>query len=360
MELSTSWMSKDRGRKSGLPPGSMVHVGERRTQSVQISLFHYDEANVLEKEVQSVEECFPHLGQGGVTWINIAGVHDPSIVQALGEHVGLHPLVMEDIVNTEQRPKMEDYGQYIYVVIKMLQWQSQKSGQALEIEQVSLIIGSDFVLSFQERPGDLFDPIRDRLRSGKGRVRKAGADYLAYCLLDAVVDGYFVVLEQLGDRIDDLEEDLVNSPGREQLRTLHRLKRHGLFLRRSVWPLREVLSGLQRSDSALVQSEVKIYLRDVYDHTIQVIDTLEAFRDILAGMLDTYLSSLSNRMNEIMKVLTIIATIFIPLTFLAGIWGMNFEHMPELSYPWAYPAALGLMAAVALALVIFFRRKGWL
>jgi magnesium transporter len=240
----------------------------------------------------------------------------------------------------------------------MLQWDAAR--EEVVVEHVSLILGPSFVISFQERPGDVFGPTRERIRGGKGRVRKMGADYLAYCLADAIVDGYFAVLENLGDRIEDVESILVSNPSNDTLRAVHHLKRENLLLRKSVWPLREVINGLDRSESELITDPTHVYMRSVYDHSIQVIDTMETFRDMLAGMLDTYLSSLSNRMNEVMKVLTIIATIFIPLTFVAGIYGMNFQSMPELAWPWGYPAALAVMAIVAAGMVYYFRRKKWL
>jgi magnesium transporter len=266
--------------------------------------------------------------------------------------------VQEDILNTTQRPKFDDYGDYLYAVVKMLRWDAER--EEAEIEQVSLVLGKNFVFSFQEREGDVFDPIRHRIRNAKGRIRKMSADYLAYCLIDAIVDGYFVILEHLGDRIEAVEANLVSNPTPQTLREIHALKRESLLLRRSIWPLREVVSGLERTESQLVADATHVYLRDVYDHSVQVIDTMETFRDMLTGMLDTYLSSLSNRMNEVMKVLTIIATIFIPLTFIAGIYGMNFRHMPELQWRWGYAAALVAMAIVAVGMLLHFRRRKWL
>ena len=256
-----------------------------------------------------------------------------------GSATDFHPLVLEDILNTDQRPKMEEYGDYLYIVLKMLH--DKGKGNQIEAEQVSLVLGPNFVFSFQESGGDVFDQIRERLRTGKGRLRKMGADYLAYTLVDAIVDYYFVILEKLGERIELLEEELVAHPRTETLKEIHTLKREMIFLRKAVWPLREVISGLQRGESPLVQKTTGIYLRDVYDHTIQVIDTIETFRDMLSGVLDIYLSSVSNRLNPVMKVLTIIATVFMPLTFLAGVYGMNFKYMPELEWRWGYPVALG-------------------
>ncbi len=349
---------KRRSKKTGLPPGTPVYVGERKDEKVRISVLDYDEKQCQEKEVKDVEECFPFKDTSTVTWINIDGIHKVDIIEKIGKNFGLHPLILEDIVNTEQRPKIEDFGDYMYIVLKML-YHDENTGE-IKIEQVSLILGENFVISFQEREGDIFNPVRERIRKGKGRIRKMKADYLAYVLLDAIVDSYFFILEKTGEQIEDLEEKVVSQPKPETLQEIHKLKRMMIFLRRSVWPLREVISIIERGESSLIQESTRIYLRDVYDHTIQVIDSVETFRDMLSGMHDTYLSSISNRMNEIMKVLTIIATIFIPLTFIAGIYGMNFKFMPELDLSWGYFAVWIVMGAVAVLMVIFFRRKKWL
>ena len=266
--------------------------------------------------------------------------------------------MLEDIANTGQRPKIDDFDEYIFVVLRMLSFDVKEN--ETKTEQVSIIFGRGFVISFQEMEGDVFDTIRDRLRNNKGRIRKMDSDYLAYALIDAVVDNYFIILEKLGETIEEIEDKLVTNPSTETLRTIHDLKREMIFLRKSVWPLREVISRMERSESALINKSTCVYLRDVYDHTIQVMDSVETFRDMLSGMLDIYLSSVSNRMNEVMKVLTVIATIFIPLTFLAGIYGMNFRHMPELELTWSYPAILILMFTVAILMVIYFRRKKWI
>jgi len=346
------------GRKAGLSPGTLIHVGEVKVERARISLLDYDESAFQEKEVSSIEECFPFKDKPTVTWINVDGLHQVEIVEALGKHFDLHPLVMEDIVHSGQRPKAEDYDNYVFIVVRMLRYK-EETGQIGD-EQVSFILGPTWVLSFQEYEGDVFDPIRQRLRSGKGRIRKLGADYLAYVLIDAVVDHYFVLLEKLGDRVEALGEEVTENPSSKDLEEIRQLKRELLFLRKSVWPLREVLSSLQRGESSLFKDSTLVYLRDAYDHTIQVIDTVETFRDMTSGMLDVYLSSLSNKMNEVMKVLTIIATIFIPLSFVAGLYGMNFAFMPELGWRFGYFAALGLMALVAGGMLLYFRRKKWL
>jgi magnesium transporter len=347
-----------RSKKAGLPPGTIVHVGEKRHEKVRLCVINYDGVNFQEKEVNNVEEAFSFRNKSSVTWLNIDGVHQPEIIEQVGKNFGVHPLVLEDIANTGQRPKMEDFDDYIFVVLRMLSFDEKRN--QTKSEQVSMVLGPDFVISFQEREGDVFDPIRERLRSSKGRIRKMGADYLAYALIDAIVDNYFMLLETLGETIGDTEDKLVTDPKSETLRTIHDLKREMIFLRKSVWPLREVINRLERSESPLIKKSTFVYLRDVYDHTIQVMDAVETFRDMLSGMLDIYLSSVSNRMNEIMKVLTVIGTIFIPLTFIAGIYGMNFKYMPELGQPWGYPALLILMLTVALVMLVYFRRKKWL
>ena len=343
-----------RSKKAGLPPGTLVHIGDRRDAPVRITVTTYDEANYTEKEVKSVEECFP-IKESPVSWINIDGIHKVDIVEKIGEYFNIHPLTMEDIVNTEQRPKMEEYTDYVYVVLRMITYDKE-----MDSEQISLIIGENVLFSFQEKEGDVFNYVRERLKNGVGRIRKMGADYLVYALMDAVVDNYFAILESLGDTLEDTEEELLRDPGPETLQSIQMLKREMMVLRKSVWPLREVLSRLERGESQLVKENTRVYMRDVYDHTIQVIDTVETFRDMLSGMLDIYLSSISNRMNEIMKVLTIIATIFIPLSFFAGVYGMNFVYMPELQEKWGYPAILIGMAAIGAVMLLYFRRKKWL
>ena len=325
---------------------------------MKIRIIDYDESHFEEKEAKEVEECFPFKDKPTITWINIDGIHRVDVVEKLGKYFNLHPLALEDIVNTRQRPKIEDFVDYIFVVLKMLYYDEKES--ETKAEQVSLVLGPNWVISFQESEGDVFDSIRERIRSDKGRIKKMGADYLVYSLVDAVVDNYFMILEKIGEEIEEIEDELVANPAPETLQTIHDLKRQMIFLRKSVWPLREVISRLERWESSLIQKSTYIYLRDVYDHTIQVIDAIETFRDMLSGMLDIYLSSVSNRMNEVMKVLTIIATIFIPLTLVAGLYGMNFKYMPELEWHWGYPFVLLIMFTVGILMVIYFRRKRWL
>lgn len=349
---------KTHTRKTGLPPGTLVHLGERREEKATITRFDYGTDHLLETMPSTIEECLDQKGESPVTWINVDGLHDVSIIEKLGVHFALDPLSQEDILATVQRPKLEDYGSYLLVIVKMLTFDKETGN--LRSEQVSIVLGPNLVISFQESRGDVFDSLRDRLRRGKGRIRKMGADYLTYALLDSVVDNYFLVLEQLGGQIETLEEELTLNPDQKTLHAIHELRRQNIFLRKSTWPLREVVSGIERSESSLIGDGLSRYLRDLYDHTIQIIDIVETFQDLLQGMLDLYLSSVSNRMNEVMKVLTIFASIFIPLTFIAGVYGMNFEFMPELSWRWSYPVVLLLMLVGVSGMLVFFRRKGWL
>jgi magnesium transporter len=279
------------------------------------------------------------------------------LIERLGKQFELHPLILEDILSTEQRPKLEDYDKHLFIVVRMLTYNGQ--ADSVEAEQVSMVVGANFLISFQEAVGDVFDVIRDRIRNAKGRIRKMGADYLAYSLIDALVDNYFGILERLGEKIGSVEEELVTKPSQETLRRIQFLKREMIFLRKSVWPLREVINGLQRSESSLVTKPTVIYLRDVYDHTIHIMDTIESFRDMISGMLEIYVSSISNKLNSIMKVLTIIATIFIPLTFIVGVYGMNFPNMPELRWRWSYPLVWVVIIASAVGMLVYFRKKNW-
>jgi magnesium transporter len=348
-----------RSEKSGLPPGSLVHVGPARAKKARITAMVYDAAQLLEEELENIGDAFPLCEAPTVTWINVDGIHQVQVVEDLGDRLGLHPLVMEDILNPEQRPKMEDLGDYLYLVVKMLSWDDGRG--ELITEQMSVLVGENYVVSLQEEAGgDVLDPIRLRIREAKGSIRTEGPGYLAYAILDGVVDRYFGVLEGLGEKVEDLEEELVAHPTPDTLQALQHLRRQMIFMRKAVWPLREVVGGLERGGSRLVKDSTHFYLRDVHDHTVQVMDAVETLRDMLSGMLDIYLSSISNRMNEVMKVLTVFASVFIPLTFIAGVYGMNFVYMPELSWQWAYPLLWVVMVAVAVTMLVYFRRKRWL
>jgi magnesium transporter len=342
----------------GLAPGTLVHIGDKKTEQVRLSLIDYGATHFQEKCIETVEEAFPSKDEPSVTWVNITGLHDLDVIEKVGKHFGLHPLILEDIVNTGQHPKMEDYEGYLFAVLKMLRYDQEED--QVNAEQIGLVVGPNYLLSFQESPEDVFDPVRERLRKGKGRSRKAGSDYLAYALVDAIVDEYFLILEIFGEKIESMEEELVANPTPQTLQRIHDMKREMIFFRKQVWPLRELVGALSKGESPLVHESTSIYLRDVHDHTIQIIDTIESFRDILSGMLDIYLSTISNRMNEIMKVLTIIATIFIPLTFVAGIYGMNFRYMPELEWRWGYFMVWGVMLVIAVLLLSFFKKRKWL
>ncbi len=350
--------TKKVSKKAGLAPGTLVHVGEKKVEKVRIRIIDFDKENLEERECEKIEECLSYKDKDTVTWINIDGLHEVNIIESIGKHFGLHPLVMEDILQTDQRPKMEDFDDYIFIITKMLSYNEEE--HQLKAEQFSLVLGPHYVITFQERVGDVFELVRERLRKGKGRIRKRPPDYLAYALIDAIVDHYFIVPEKIGERVESLEEELITDPSPDTLQTIHHMKRELIFLRKSVWPLRELIGGLERGDPSLVEEETKVFLRDVYDHTIQVMDTVETLREMVSGMLDVYLSSVSNRMNEVMKVLTIIATIFIPMTFIAGIYGMNFEFMPELKWHWGYPLVWSVIVVIGVIMLFYFRRRRWL
>jgi magnesium transporter len=349
---------KKSSSKRGLPPGTIVHVGEKKTQEVKISVLDYTVGKFDEKEYKTVEDCFQYKRKPSVSWINVDGVHDVEIIKKLGDCFEIHPLVLEDIVHTDQRPKMEDFENYIFFVLKML-YIDDKTHE-INSEQVSLILAKNYVISFQEKVGDVFNTVRERIRKGKGRICKMAADYLAYSLIDAIIDNYFTILERIGEKVETIEQDVISAPEPEILQQIYNLKREMIYLRKSVWPLREVINGLLREESKLIRKGTHVYLRDLYDHTIQVIDTIETFRDMISGMLDIYMSSVSNKMNEVMKVLTIFAAIFIPITFIAGVYGMNFQHMPELSLPWAYPAIWIVIIIVGISLLGYFKHKKWI
>ena len=346
-----------RSQKAGLLPGSLVYVGDKKAEEPLITIIDYSDEEFHEIETEKAEDTFPFLEAQTVSWINVSRISEVSTVEKIGGHFHIHPLILEDILTQGQRPKLEDMDDYLFVILSML-WLDNHSGD-IKTEQVSLVFGDTYLITFQEIEGDVFDTIRDRIRNAKGRIRKLGPDYLAYSLIDAIVDNYFIILEKLGERIEDLEEQLVENPGIQMLHSIHDLKRELLFLRKSVWPLREVISVLEKSESPLIHESTGMYLRDLYDHTVQVIDTVETLRDMLAGILDIYLSSISNRLNEVMKVLTIISTIFIPLTFIAGVYGMNFVFMPELHSRWGYPAVVSVMTVISLTMLVIFKKKKW-
>lgn len=343
-------------RQAGNPPGTPLFIGRRLMEDVRISYMRYNGNLYEEKENTTPEECEKLCCSEDIVWINVLGIHDSDVVESIGQLFHIHPLTVEDVLNTSQRPKFEDFENYIFVVLKMVSYSPDRD---LDPEQVSVILGRNFVITFQEKPGDVFDSVRNRIRASRGRIRSRGADYLCYALMDAVVDSYFHILEEMGDGIDELEDRVILDPAPSTIAEIHGCKRSMLQLRRTVWPLREEITLFEKSGSDLIDDSTYIYLRNLYDHTISVIDTVETYRDIISGIRDSYLSGVSNKMNEVMKVLTIIATIFIPLTFIAGIYGMNFHHMPELHWKYGYFATLAVMFVVAAGMVLYFRRKKW-
>jgi len=340
-----------RSVKAGTPPGTLIYTGEVKAE-VEITLIDYDSESYREFKVEDVEETFQFRDTKSVTWIDVVGLHDVDKIEKIGLHYGIHPLVLEDVLNVYQRPKVEDFGDYLFVVARVLK-------EGLDSRQVSFILGRNFVITFQEERLEIFEQIRKKIREG-GKIRKMGTDYLLHSLIDAIIDSYFVILGKIEDEIAEFEDRVVLNPTPEVVQSIHRLKRNLIALRKSVWPLRDVVSYLSKSESDLISDETSIYFRDVYDHTIQVIDTIETLRELIAGMLEVYFSSISNRTNEIMKVLTIIATIFMPLTFITGIYGMNFRYMPELEWRYGYPFALFLMLIVSVFMIVYFRRKRWI
>ena len=343
----------------GQAPGTLVPTPQVIENPLKLTLFEYGSgAPGREREVETVDDFFPFDPKYPVSWLSVDGSQQAEFLEELGSKLNIHPLVMEDILDTSQRPNIEDYDRYLFIELNMLLWDEDQDQVALE--QVSILLGPNYVITFQEFEKDVFDPIRKRIREGASRLHKHGADYLTYTLIDVIIDHYFVVLENLGEKIERLEERLIQSPDPETMHSIQELKREIIFLRKSIWPLREVISELERGETTLFQKSSLIYMRDLYDHTIQIIDIVETFRDMISGMLDVYLSSISNRMNEIMKVLTIISTVFIPLSFIVGLYGMNFENMPELNWKWGYLGVWVVIISVVIGMLIYFRRKKWL
>lgn len=343
--------------KAGLPPGSLVHIGEQKCEKIQVRLLSYSESAWMEKELELSEVSLAGLDKSTVHWVRVEGIHDADTIGRLGRGLGIHPLVLEDILNTGQRPKIENYVDYVYMAVKTVVYDSEAS--KFDLEQESFVLGENYVISFSECNTAIYDPVLERIKAKAGLVRSSRSDYLLYCLLDVIVDNYFVALEGLGEEIDGIQDELVTNPVPATMQFIHELKTQMLYLHRSVWPMREIIGFLTRRETPLVREGTELYIRDLYDHIIQVMDTTETLRDILTSMLDMYLSSVSNRMNEVMKVLTIIATVFIPLTFIVGVYGMNIDNMPELHWRWWYPALWAIMLAIAGAMLVFFKKKKW-
>lgn len=344
-------------KKPGLPPGSVIFDGVQKVESVEIDCIRYNVDKVEEFPIASPLEIDKAIVDGSITWVDIVGLHDSKLIEAIGKELDLDVLVTEDIASTGQRPKVEFFEDYAYVVVKMI---SMSPENRLSVEQVSIILGRNFVVTFQEREGDLFGPIRDRIRSGMGRIRRSGADYLSYAILDIIVDHYFVVLGNFSDVLDDLEDEIIDDPSPEKQTHLRDLRKELILLRRAVWPVRELVASLQRSEVEYIDTEIRPYFRDVHDHAVQILDVVESLRDVVGGLMDLYLSGLSNKMNEIMKVLTLFGSIFLPLSFMVGMYGMNFDHMPELHYRYGYPVLILVMVLVVCGLLLYFKRKKWL
>ena len=341
-----------------LPPGTMSYRGSKQSDDTHVEIINFDKDSYKKIESKRVEDAFNLKGNGKITWVNVNGLNDVKEIEKLGLHYNLHPLTLEDIVNTNHRPKLDEYDNYIFIVLKMIFFKEEDD---LKYEQISLIVGEDFVLTFQEADGDVFNELRERISTPKGRIRGAGSDYLMYSILDAIVDNYITVIEAFGDKIEDLEDDVfVSSSDNEMINSIQLLKREVLKIRRSASPLREVISKLNKTESTFVEEKTHDYLRDLYDHIINVNENIEIYREMIWSLMDMYMSIISNKMNEVRKVLTIIATIFIPLTFIAGIYGMNFTNMPELQAKNGYFILLGVMVVLFILMLFYFRRKKWL
>ena len=345
----------------GAPPGTVVcDVGEEKSKTkVKVEVFDYKGDYFNEVVLDSLDEIEKYKDHGTVTWVNFSGSHDAALLKKLGEVFNIHQLTLDDMANPNQRPKMEDHGDFLFIIVKMAYFNRK---QELAFEQVSLIVTPGVVVTVQEEEEeeDVFSHLRKRIRESHKKVRTMGTDYLAYMIIDALIDNYFFLLENIGERIDEMEESLLGRPDKSLISDIHNLKRELIYIRRAAWPLREVVSAIQKSESDLITDAINLYTMDLYDHVIQVIDTLELYRDMASGMIDVYLSSISNRMNEVMKVLTVISTIFIPLTFIVGLYGMNFKFFPEINWRYGYAFVWAVMLGVVGIMMWFFKKKGWM
>ncbi|MDU8887196.1 magnesium/cobalt transporter CorA [Yeosuana sp. MJ-SS3] len=345
-------------KKLGTAPGSVIYTGKKESQKLYIESFSYTTESLEEKELLNIEEAFKDITSEAISWININGLNHTDAIEKIGEHYNLHSLVLEDIVNVGQRPKIDEYEDYLFVVLKMMYYDKDEN---VISEQVSFIMGENYVLTFQEAEGDVFDSLRDRIRSAKGRIRTLGSDYLLYALIDSVIDHYYVVIETMGNKIEDLEDSLFSGSSEKELsHQIQGLKREVLKVRRAIFPLREIISRIEKIESKLIKKKTLHFYRDIYDHIIQISENIDIYREMIWGLMDMYMTNISNKMNEVMKVLTIIATIFIPLTFIAGIYGMNFDNIPELHYKYSYFILWGIMIILFVAMLYYFRRKKWL
>jgi magnesium transporter len=342
----------------GLPPGTLVHVGEESTEKVTISFVEYDEETIIEKKPKAIDECFPIIDTPTLKWINITGVHQVEIIEKIGAHLNLHPLLLEDIMNTEQRPKIEDFGDYIFITLKMLTYDDKD--EEIDLEQLSIILGKNYVITFEEKAVNALDIIISRLRKANNRAKLMQPDYLAYAMIDIVVDSYYILLDKINDLIEYLEDEMLIHPRPAILEDIYELRRNLMFMHKSVFPLREMIRSLRRLDSLLVRPSTRFYLEDVHDHVMHIMDSIDVYRDMVTSMLDTYLSSISNKLNDVMRILAIFTSIFIPLTFITGVYGMNFSFMPEKDWKFGYFFTWGVMITIAITMLMFFRRKKWL
>jgi magnesium transporter len=347
-------------KKIGLPPGSIIHIGENSNSDTKIEVIEYNESHLKESEYFNDEFLFKDEFEekSDVSWIDVSGVHNEKIIEEIGEGFAAHPLILEDIVNTGQRPKIDLYNDYIFISLKVLAYNNEKD--EVEFEQISLILGKNFIITFQKEDKDFFSLIKDRIRNTKGIVREKGADYLAYALIDSIVDNYYLTLEILADKVEELEKDIISNPSSDELERIKHYKNEITFIRKSIWPLRDIIRSIIRSSSSLIKESTEIYFKDIYDHVVEILDMIGLLQDMLTNTLDVYLTSSSNKMNEIMKILTIISSIFIPLTFITGVYGMNFKYMPELESNYGYPIVLSLMFVIIILLLMYFKRKDWL
>lgn len=345
-------------RKAGMPPGSVVHVGAENTSDVKMSLLYYNAETAEQKIIISPEECSQYIDRKGITWIHFSGIHNTQFVEGVGKLFNLHPLVIEDIPNTELRPKYDEFDNYVFFTLKNLEY--DKESNEINYEQISFVFGKDFVISFQERESALFRPITERLMNGISKARCRGTDYLVYLLIDATVDNYYAIAENIEENIEELEDRVMIDVSGKSLSEIQKTKRDLVMLMKSVFPLREAIGKMQRHENPLIHESTHVFLNSVYDHAVHIIESIETQRDILSGLMDIYLTNISNRMNSVMKVLTVIATIFIPLTFIAGVYGMNFQYFPEIGWKWGYAFFWGLCVACVCIMIVYFRKKKWL
>jgi magnesium transporter len=348
--------TKNISEKAGLKPGSLIYIGDSRVNDVEISYIHYTQDSITEKSIKDLNQI-DFNDPDGIHWINIYGLNDIPIIEKLGKIFNIDHLFLEDILNTSKRPKVDEIDNIFFIILKMI-YQCGEDNKIIS-EQISIVMSNNYILTFQEQPGDVFEPIRERIRIGKGPIRKKTPDYLCYAIIDAIVDNYFIVLENFEDRIEELEEELVESPDKGTLKQIYSIKSELIYLKKSVWPLREVLNNIYHGDYSLISKDLNMYIKDIYEHLIEVNDTIQLFLDTISNMLDIYLSSISNKMNEVMKILTIFSTIFIPLSFIVGVYGMNFNYIPELNFKYGYYVLWGIMISIAAGMLIIFKKRKW-